>query len=71
MTSRIISCRIFVDEIARNCYEFDSHDLQINQKDGKPEYEVAYKKGESHGIPYRCLTPKGLKNVLVAGKLMM
>ncbi|MDP4238665.1 MAG: FAD-dependent oxidoreductase, partial [Bacteroidota bacterium] len=23
---------------------------------------------ESHGIPYRCLTPKGLKNVLVAGR---
>jgi len=30
-----------------------------------PEF---YKKGESHGIPYRCLTPKGLKNVLVAGR---
>ena len=27
-----------------------------------------YGKGESHGIPYRCLTPKGLKNVLVAGR---
>ena len=25
-------------------------------------------KGESHGIPYRCLTPKGLANVLVAGR---
>ena len=22
-----------------------------------------YKPGESHGIPYRCLTPKGLSNV--------
>ncbi|MET0263811.1 MAG: FAD-dependent oxidoreductase, partial [Rariglobus sp.] len=27
-----------------------------------------YKAGESHGIPYRCLTPKGLRNVLVAGR---
>ncbi|MBQ8283793.1 MAG: FAD-dependent oxidoreductase [Clostridia bacterium] len=63
-----LSRRIFADEIARNCYEFDSHDLHINEKDGKPEYEVAYKGGESHGIPYRCLTPKDLKNVLVAGK---
>jgi hypothetical protein len=29
-----------------------------------PFYEV----GDSHGIPYRCLTPKGLTNVLVAGR---
>ena len=27
-----------------------------------------YGKGESHGIPYRCLTPAGLDNVLVAGR---
>ena len=27
-----------------------------------------YGKGESHGIPYRCLTPKGIHNVLVAGR---
>ncbi len=25
-------------------------------------------KGESFGVPYRCLTPKGLRNVLVAGR---
>ena len=29
---------------------------------------VHYQKGESHGIPYRCLTPMGLSNVLVAGR---
>jgi len=29
-----------------------------------------YKPGESHGIPYRCLTPKGLKNVLAAGRII-
>ncbi len=27
-----------------------------------------YSPGESHGIPYRCLSPKGLQNVLVAGR---
>ncbi len=27
-----------------------------------------YGEGESHGIPYRCLTPRGLNNVLVAGR---
>jgi hypothetical protein len=27
-----------------------------------------YGPGESHGIPYRCLTPKGLANVVTAGR---
>jgi hypothetical protein len=27
-----------------------------------------YEKGESHGIPYRCLIPQGLDNTLVAGR---
>lgn len=42
--------RTFEDEIGRNCYYIDVH---------KPGHkETRYKKGESHGIPYRCLTPK-------------
>ena len=50
----------FEDSIGRNCYYIDVH---------KPGHkETRYKKGESHGIPYRCLTPKGLKNVLTAGR---
>lgn len=52
--------KTFEDEIGRNCYYIDVH---------KPGHkETRYKKGESHGIPYRCLTPKGLKNLLVAGR---
>lgn len=50
----------FDDEIGRNCYYIDIH-----KSNAVP---VRYKKGESHGIPYRCLTPKGLRNVLVAGR---
>lgn len=53
--------RSFGDEIGRNSYYIDVH-----KQDAK-RY-ARYKKGESHGIPYRCLTPKGLKNVLVAGR---
>lgn len=50
----------FDDEIGRNCYYIDVH---------KPGHKpTRYKRGESHGIPYRCLTPKGLKNVLTAGR---
>lgn len=52
--------RTFADEIGRNCYYIDVH---------KPGHKATrYKKGESHGIPYRCLTPKGLKNVLTSGR---
>ena len=53
--------REFEDNIGRNCYYIDVH------KEGGKSYP-RYKKGESHGIPYRCLTPVGLKNVLVAGR---
>lgn len=50
----------FDDEIGRNSYYVDIH---------KSGYKEAhYNKGESHGIPYRCLTPKGLKNLLTAGR---
>ncbi len=64
----------FPDEIGRNCYYIDIHSPkeELARRKGSinidlydPEF---YKKGESHGIPYRCLTPKGLKNVLVAGR---
>jgi hypothetical protein len=52
--------RTFEDEIGRNSYYLDVH------KAGHKA--IRYKKGESHGIPYRCLTPKGLKNVITAGR---
>lgn len=66
--------KTFDDEICRNCYFIDVHHTkeenalvnsgQMNYK----ERRVQYSAGESHGIPYRCLTPVGLKNVLVAGR---
>ena len=66
--------RSFDDEICRNSYYIDIHNnvdegVKAKQEnfDSDARYE-RYKKGESHGVPYRCLTPKGLKNVLVAGR---
>ncbi len=53
--------RTFPDEIGRNNYYIDRHS---NKATKYPHMG----KGESHGIPYRILTPKGLKNVLVAGR---
>ncbi|GHT18796.1 membrane protein [Planctomycetales bacterium] len=53
--------RSFEDGIGRNAYYIDIHIQDAAQY-------PPYGKGESHGIPYRCLTPIGLKNVLVAGR---
>ncbi|MDR0573259.1 MAG: FAD-dependent oxidoreductase [Tannerella sp.] len=53
--------RDFEDNIGRNSYYIDVH------KENSKRYP-RYNKGESHGIPYRCMTPVGLKNVLVAGR---
>lgn len=50
----------FNDEIGRNCYFVDVHTSGYEAKH--------YGRGESHGIPYRILTPKGIKNLLTAGR---
>jgi hypothetical protein len=66
--------RGFDDEIGRNSYYIDIHVASAGQQ--KTLQDVSrmdteafyYGKGESHGIPYRCLTPRTLRNVLVAGR---
>lgn len=66
--------RDFDDEICRNSYFIDVHAKvkdAFNDLKKAHEWEETtfrYGPGESHGIPYRCLTPKGLVNVLVAGR---
>lgn len=62
----------FDDEIGRYAYPVDIHASKPDEKSfAQFEHEMAtyrYKPGESYGIPYRCLTPRGLSNVLVAGR---
>ena len=73
--------RTFEDEIARSCYFIDIHNSEAERdqmqndvnsgavsEESVTARDLRYKDGESHGIPYRCLLPKGLSNVLVAGK---
>jgi len=71
--------RSFPDEICRNAYNIDIHtknDFAAHQANIDPEemrkaleQEVQQLgTGESYGVPYRCLTPRGLQNVLVAGR---
>ena len=63
---------VFDDEIGRYSYPVDIH----ASKPDKTSYEkfeeefrtLRYGKGESYGVPYRTLTPRGLNNVLVAGR---
>ncbi|AIQ28904.1 tat (twin-arginine translocation) pathway signal sequence [Paenibacillus sp. FSL P4-0081] len=65
-----ISRKSFDDEICRNSYFIDVHGTQKEQQSGAGSSQAItlYGPGESHGIPYRCLTPRGLRNVLVAGR---
>jgi len=66
-----INRRSFDDEIGRNSYFIDVHHTENDIEEAntrKPENHFGYNKGESHGVPYRCLVPKGIKNVLVAGR---
>lgn len=64
----------FPDEICRNSYYLDIHYTQEELKlkeEGKLDTEKRfshYGPGESHGIPYRSLLPKGIQNVIVAGR---
>lgn len=69
-----IARRSFSDEICRNSYFIDIHhalaDVALDNQERREglKHTIQYGPGESHGIPYRCLTPRGLRNVLVAGR---
>ncbi len=66
--------RSFADEICRNSYFVDIHNAASDKGVAPADVEkfhqrsYRYEPGESHGVPYRCLTPKALRNVLVAGR---
>ncbi|MFH1023714.1 MAG: FAD-dependent oxidoreductase [Planctomycetota bacterium] len=67
--------RSFPDDIGRNCYYIDIHTSKAEAAgpaekslDGLEARAERYRSGESHGIPYRCLVPRNLSNVLVAGR---
>jgi hypothetical protein len=66
--------RSFPDEICRNSYFIDVHAKvkaafdDLKKVDEWEKSTLRYGPGETHGIPYRCLTPQRLFNVLVAGR---
>jgi hypothetical protein len=63
---------VFEDEIGRFNYWVDIHAGKPGSKAFEKQHMEGRKKqpkaGESYGIPYRILTAKKLKNVLVAGR---
>lgn len=68
--------RRFKDEISLNSFFIDIHPSLANrlrERRGewnweKEKRDARYAKGEFQGIPYGCLLPQGLKNVIVAGR---
>lgn len=61
----------FPDEIGRYSYPIDIHPMTPDRNGMAGFVEAVSMRhgdGESYSIPYRCLVPKGLNNVLVAGR---
>lgn len=54
--------RKFDDGVAKGCHHIDIH------QDGIKQIRIPVANGGSYDIPFRCLIPKKLKNVLIAGR---
>lgn len=63
-----INRRNFDDEIARNSYWLDCHPSGNDKSACSVQPDNGYKIGDSHGIPFRCLVPENVRNLLVAGR---
>ncbi len=59
----VVEGREFPDRVARTSYPVDIHDPS-----GKGWHAAFVRDGGSASIPYRCLLPRGLDGVLVAGR---
>ena len=59
---------VFDDEIGRYCYTVDIHEKSKTKWKEMLDKVEKYCDGDNYGIPYRTLTPKGIDNILVAGK---
>ncbi len=59
----LLETRQFPDNIAQCAYMLDTHDRSSTQL-----HYVPIPEGRSYGIPYRCLLPVSVENLLVAGR---
>lgn len=59
----------FADAIGYYSYPVDIHGARgIDSKLEQQYRDTAYEPGESYGIPFRCLIPEGVENLLMAGR---
>jgi hypothetical protein len=68
-----LACRTFPDDVGRHNYPVDIHIMSPDQQ-GFETYHTMFTRsyrlarGQSFGIPYRALVPRGSANLLVAGR---
>ena len=61
----------FPDAIGYYSYPVDIHGAAGTDEALEQQYKnTAYQPGESYGIPYRCLVPVGVPNLLMAGRMV-
>ena len=69
--SGVIEEYSFEDEIGRYSYPIDIHPMTPD-KDGMKGFvksvSMRHEDGQTYSIPYKCLVPKGVDNLLVAGR---
>ena len=56
--------RKFSDGIAKGCHHIDIHG------EGTKQIRIPIENGGTYDIPFSCLVPKGIKNLLVSGRCM-
>lgn len=59
----LLACTKFEDSIA-----LCNYDIDIHNPEGSGTSHHFFKPGEYYSIPYRCITPKGMNNLLTAGR---
>jgi hypothetical protein len=65
----IVECRKVPDAIARNRYPVDVHGPRTSIREEKRNM-VHLPPGEWHDVPYRCLVPLKVENLLAAGRCL-
>ena len=70
----IVGEHTLTQEELKNCTRFDdsiavcNYDIDIHSPDGSGTSHYYFKAGQYYTIPYRCLIPKGMENLLVSGR---